>query len=376
VGGDGGTARREVAGRMAAAARAWLDALPGAQRGIAQRGRPRSGSPAEDDRQRWHYTPVDHGGLTFAAMGAHQRSLAMQLVATGPSAGGYVTVCTVMGLENVLDRIEQFPPVRGGERLRDPARYYLRVFGEPGSHAPWGWRLGGHHVSLNNLVVDDRVAAVTPNFLGANPASAPLLGGAALRPLGATEDLARELVRSLPRAARDRAVLLDRAPSDIVSGERPRLPGDGEVAHADEPADSRLDLRTVPVGLPGSDLDAGQRELLGRLLAAYTGRVPEGLCPTRTSTRCTSPGPGRWSRGARTTTGCRARACSSSGTTRRTTPTMRTRCGATPTATSGGTRSPSTAPSTTPPDRAVRPGTGVTHGAPVTSAHPCALPWR
>src|SRR3954469_24849115 len=214
--GDGGTARREVAGRMAAAARAWLDALPGAQRGIAQRGRPRSGSPAEDDRRRWHYTPVDHGGLTFAAMGAQQRSLAMQLVATGLSAAGYVTVCTVMGLENVLDRIEDFPPVRGGERLRDPSRYYLRVFGEPGSPAPWGWRLGGHHVSLNNLVVDGRVVAVTPSFLGANPAAAPLLGGASLRPLGAPEDLARELVRSPPPAARDRAVLLDRAPSDIV----------------------------------------------------------------------------------------------------------------------------------------------------------------
>jgi Protein of unknown function (DUF3500) len=277
MGADGGTASSEIAEHMAFAARAWLDALPGAQRGIAQRGRPRSGSPAEDDRQRWHYTPVDHGGLTFTAMGPEQRSLAMQLVATGLSTAGYVTVCTVMGLENVLDRLEGFPPVQGGDRLREPGRYYLRVFGEPGGAAPWGWRLGGHHVSLNNLVVDGRVAAVTPSFLGANPASAPLLAGGILRPLGATEDLARELVRSLSPAARDRAVLLDRAPSDIVSGERPRLPGAGEVVHADEPADRRLDLGTEPVGLPGSELDPGQRELLDRLLAAYTGRVPEGL---------------------------------------------------------------------------------------------------
>src|SRR5919107_2699775 len=112
---------------------------------------------------------------------------------------------------------EDFPPLRGGERLRDPGRYYLRVFGEPGGAAPWGWRLGGHHVSLNNLVVDGRVAAVTPNFLGANPAASPLLGDGTLRPLGPTEDLARELVRSLRPAARARAVLLDRAPSDIVS---------------------------------------------------------------------------------------------------------------------------------------------------------------
>src|SRR3954452_23560604 len=189
--GERAAAGREVAAHMGTAARAWLDSLPGAQRGIAQRGRPRSGSPAEDDRQRWHYTPVDHGGLTFSAMGPAQRSLAMQLIASGLSTAGYVTVCTVMGLENVLDGVEGFSPVRGGERLRDPGRYYLRVFGEPGGAAPWGWRLGGHHVSLNNLVVDDRVAAVTPNFLGANPASSPLLGDGSLRPLGTTEDLGR-----------------------------------------------------------------------------------------------------------------------------------------------------------------------------------------
>jgi hypothetical protein len=265
---------QDVATAMATAAGEWLDSLRGAERGVAQRGRPRSGSPAEDERQRWHYTPVDHGGLTLAAMTAEQRSLAMQLVATGLSTAGYVTVCTVMGLENVLDRVEGFRPVRGGERHRDPGRYYLRIFGEPGGGMPWGWRLGGHHVSLNNLVVDGRVRAVTPNFLGANPAASPLLGSGSLRPLGPTEDLARELVRSLPPAQQRRAVLLDRAPSDIVTGERPLLPRDREV-RSDE--DDRLDVGRRPAGLPGGELDGDRRELLRRLLDAYTGRVPDGL---------------------------------------------------------------------------------------------------
>ena len=306
---DDGTARREVAAQMATAARAWLGSLPGAQRGIAQRGRPRSGSPAEDDRQRWHYTPVDHGGLTFTAMGSEQRSLGMQLIATGVSTAGYVTVCTVMGLENVLDEVEAFPPVRGGERLRDPGRYYLRVFGEPGGTAPWGWRLGGHHVSLNNLVVDGRVAAVTPNFLGANPASAPLLAGGALRPLGATEDLARELVLSLSAKARDRAVLLDRAPSDLVTANRTRIePGDRVIpltgiwrasfpdpqeqtklqatsdaidaaAGYDDADHGALAYTAVPKGLPAVELDTAQREMLRLVLGTYLGRVPDGVSP-------------------------------------------------------------------------------------------------
>jgi hypothetical protein len=41
---------------------------------------------------------------------------------------------------------------------------------EPGGPAPWGWRFGGHHVSLNNLVVDTRVRAGDPCFIGANQA--------------------------------------------------------------------------------------------------------------------------------------------------------------------------------------------------------------
>ena len=253
-----------IASRMATAAAAWLGTLDEGRQRVARRAAPMSRASDEEDRRAWHYTPVDHGGLTLGAMDPEQQSLAMQLVASGLSAAGYVTVCTVMGLENVLDAREGFSPVHDGLRLRDPGRYYLRVFGDPGGPDPWGWRLGGHHVSLNNLVVDGRVAAVTPNFLGANPAASPLLGGGVLRPLGATEDLARELVRSLPPRARQRAVVADRAPADIVSGERPLLPPGADIG---------------PMGLPAGELDGDAHELLRRLVDAYTGRVPAGLVP-------------------------------------------------------------------------------------------------
>jgi Protein of unknown function (DUF3500) len=266
-----------VAGVMAAAAAGWLATLDDDQRAMAVRPGPEAGPDAEAERQRWYYTPVDHGGLPMSAQRPRQQSLAMRLVATGLSDAGYVTACTVMGLENVLDRDEGFPERRGRERLRDPGLYYLRVFGEPGGHAPWGWRFGGHHVSLNNLVVGGRVRAVTPCFLGANPAAAPLLGSAALRPLGGTEDLARELVRSLPPELAARAVLLDRPPSDIVSGNRPRLPEDGQREPG--PDGGRLPLTARPLGLPGAALDGRSRELLRALVAAHTGRVPAGLAP-------------------------------------------------------------------------------------------------
>ncbi len=62
----------------------------------------------------------------------------MQLVASGLSRAGYVSVATIMGLENVLDHTEGFTVSFGRERGRDPGMYFLRVFGEPGEHGGCG----------------------------------------------------------------------------------------------------------------------------------------------------------------------------------------------------------------------------------------------
>jgi hypothetical protein len=222
---------------------------------------------------------------------------------------GYVSVATVMGLENVLDRTEGFVVRFDRERGRDPAMYYLRVFGEPGGAAPWGWRFGGHHVSLNNLVVDGALVATTPCFLGADPATSPLLGGTVLRPLARVEDLARDLVRSLRPELADRAVLLPRAPSDLVTANRTSIAeGDrmipltgiwrGSFSDATEQAKlqalsdtiddasgyrdddhAALAYTTTPKGVPAAELDAEQRELLRALLATYLRRVPDEVSP-------------------------------------------------------------------------------------------------
>jgi hypothetical protein len=300
--------RTGVAGAMAAAALAWLSSLEPDQRAQAHWGPPED-EESEAERLRWYYTPTDHGGLPLGRQGPAQQSLAMQLLATGLSTAGYVTVCTVIGLENVLDQVEGFSVDWGRERGRDPGMYFLRVFGDPGPSGAWGWRFGGHHVSVNNLVVDGRVVATTPCFVGSDPASAPLLGGASLRPLGTAEDLARELMRSLPANLASRATLLDRAPSDIIGGNRTRLTEGDEMILLDrlfrgrfvEPhlvdriirmtdgaeaasgfngTDHRqLALTGQPKGLPATALDDAQREVLTALLTAYQGRVPDGLAP-------------------------------------------------------------------------------------------------
>ena len=181
-----------VAGRMAEAAAMLIELWDPGQRRIACRP-----FPDEAERRLWFYTPTDHGGLPLAAMGASQRRNVHRLVASGLSTPGYVTVAVIMGLDDILDQLEGWSVDFGRERGRDPLLYYITIFGEPGGDAPWGWRFGGHHVSLHYTIIGGEVVASTPNFLGADPADSPLLGPHLHRPLAAAEDLGRELFRAL-----------------------------------------------------------------------------------------------------------------------------------------------------------------------------------
>ncbi|MBL7501980.1 DUF3500 domain-containing protein [Frankia sp. CNm7] len=259
-------------------------------------------SRVEAERIRWFYTPTDHGGVALRELSPMQQSLAMQLLASGLTRPAYVTACAVLGLENVLDELEGWNVDWGRERGRDPGLYWVRVFGHP-SENTWGWRFGGHHLSVNLLLRDGRIAATTPSFLGADPATSPLLAGE-LRPLGGTEDLARALMTSLGKHERAQALLHPRAISDIVSGNRPRLgPGDqmmhmqdlfrgplpiprlvALVNRIDEVAETgagyaeadheRMALGLSPRGVAGRDLTTEQRDLLRGLITTYTDRAP------------------------------------------------------------------------------------------------------
>jgi hypothetical protein len=276
--------------------------------------------------------------LTIHQQRPAQQRAAMRLVSTG-----YVTVATIMGLENVLDYIEGFKASFNRDRGRDPGLYYLRVFGEPGEQGLWGWRFGGHHISLNNLIVDGVLVATTPCFLGANPATSPLLGGAVNRPLARVEDLGRDLVRSLRPQLAARAILLPKAPSDFVtinltylsSGNRVipfaamyrderfsdpleeaklqslanAISAHTDLSDADQEAVAYSSPRAyrLPNSMPSSESSCGPS-----LPPTWTGRRRGPPRYTVTTTRrlwmpCTSPGLDRRALASRTITGYRAR---------------------------------------------------------------------
>lgn len=291
---------RDLASRMAECASALLDSMSTAQRSVAS-----WEFPSDEERHRWFYTPTDHGGLTLHDMRPAQQRLTMQLLASGLSRAGFVTAATIMGLENILDELEGFKVGYGHERGRDPARYYLRIFGKPGDDC-WSWRFGGHHVSVHHTIIDGELRAFTPCFFGADPATSPMLGSHHLRPLAACTDLAFELMRSLGDEQRSKAILSPVPPIDLVGANRTLLnEGDAplrlnqiwrneftgelyemferfqdseeaKVGLTSEMVDA-LRFTTTPKGLAAADMSDAQHEILRMLLESYVQRMPDHI---------------------------------------------------------------------------------------------------
>ncbi len=160
--------------------------------------------------------------------------------------------------ETVLGPLEE-EPGRVTFR-RDPLLYSWTIFGDPGSDAePWGWRVEGHHVSLHYSVWGDRVLSVTPFFFVANPAVVRKGPKQGLRILGASQEIALDLMDSLDTGQKSRAMIYDEAPADIITfnSSRASLPKEE--------------------GLPATAMSGTQREMLMSLASEYVSRIRSDL---------------------------------------------------------------------------------------------------
>ena len=202
------------------------------------------------ERENWNFIPKARKGLPVKEMTQPQRLLAQALLASGLSSRGYEKAVTIMSLEEVLGKLEEG---KTGTPVRDAENYFVSVFGEPDSEKPWGWRVEGHHLSLNFASEAGAVVSMTPSFFGSNPAE--VLDGPrkGLRILAEEEDLGRELIKSLNDDQKKEAVILPEAPKEIIN-----VPGRND--------------RTNPEGLPAFKLTAEQSALLTKLIKTYLNR--------------------------------------------------------------------------------------------------------
>lgn len=241
---------RDVAARATDACLGLLESLSTRERALAT-------FPFDDtERKSWHYVPQPRSGLPLNQMGATARTRLRDLLGTVLSPGGSGTVEAIIEHEVILGAMER--AAGGSGHARDPGLYFLSVFGDVGG-AAWGWRFEGHHLSMHFTLVDGNFIAALPSFFGANPAEVRSGPDKGLRILAPLEDRARVLLGGLQPDQRERAMLSDRAPADIITSN-----------------DRSLSLRR-PEGLPGASLAGHQREHLIALLEAYSGRLQPRL---------------------------------------------------------------------------------------------------
>ena len=209
---------------------------------------------ADAERLNWHYVPRGRRGVPLKDMPAPARAAAHELMKSGLSTVGYTKATNVIRLEDVLRQIETF-----GGLMRDAEKYYVTVFGTPTRTTPWGWRVEGHHLSLNFTLVPDRSMAMTPIFFGANPATVKSGAHAGLRTLAEEQDLGLALARSVAPSLQSRFVIAADTPGDIVTG-----PGRGDSLER-------------PAGVALGELTADQRELAARLIQVYVRTMSQDV---------------------------------------------------------------------------------------------------
>lgn len=249
----GALAKAGPEGAMADAARKFLACLSPENRAKALF------AFADAERLNWHFIPRERKGLPLKEMNEAERMAAAQLLRSSLSADGYETAETIRSLEKVLRFIEK-------SDRRDSELYFFSIFGAPGGAGHWGWRIEGHHLSLNWTIASGRLAS-TPQFFGANPAEvrvdAPGGPKRGTRALGPEEDLARALLDSLSEEQKKQAIVGTTAPADIFT--------------AAEKTARRLDDSGVTYG----SLTREQKGLMQNLVTHYARKAPDHVASDR-----------------------------------------------------------------------------------------------
>ncbi|CAN5192012.1 DUF3500 domain-containing protein [soil metagenome] len=215
-----------------------------------------------DDAHRttWFFTPQQdkdkkptRKGVRREELTRTQEEAAFALLKTGLSDAGFEQARTIMENEEILHKHEGDK----GTNVRSPGWYFFSIFGEPGAKGTWGWRLEGHHLSVNFTLKDGEVVGASPVLFGTNPAEFKDGPDKGKRTLANVEDVALDLIKSL---------------SFMQVKEAMQAKPFGEIKEKQATADVG-----EPVGISWDKLSDKQQAKLIKLVDAYATRLPADL---------------------------------------------------------------------------------------------------
>ena len=217
----------------------------------------------DGERIFWHHPPLNQIGVSLKEMNQEQRGLAYTLLASGLTNQAYKMARLIMDNELLLretDRQSRDGPAKwplppGYMLERDPEYYFFTIFGEPGDEGPWSWRVQGHHISLNFSLFKGEVVGTTPFHFGSSPAEVGEGPKKGQRILSVSEDMALDLMGSLDKAQRAKAIVNEECPWELLTYNSSRA-----VFMPNE-------------GLPAANMDATQKGMLTALITDYISRV-------------------------------------------------------------------------------------------------------
>lgn len=227
-----------------------------------------------EERFSWDFGPLQdlktrkytRKGLPLEEMTENQKATAFDLLKAGTSALGFETATAIIDLELMLLAQEG----EDGEMIRNPGWYFFTIFGMPSETDKWGWRMEGHHLSLNFTLDGVHVIASTPCFLGVNPAQVKEGPNTGKRFFPQMEDYARELFKSFNA---EQQALAHQAKHFDDPGENPKI----ENAPMRYQPRTKKPLVGSPVGISGAQMTEAQKDMLHELIKSYVQYLSSDL---------------------------------------------------------------------------------------------------
>jgi len=212
---------------------------------------------ADADRTDWNNLPINEyprKGIPFTDMNDTQKQAAHALLRAGLSDLGYLKINWLFWNDQRRreDRKNANNPTW---KYYGHNNFWLTIFSNPSTSEPWGWQLEGHHLSVNVTFKDGQVA-MTPLFLGADPAIVPDGPYAGLQVLKVETNAGWEILQSMDKKQQAEATIADQPYADILTRS-------GQEAHT-----SKME------GIAYTALDARQQALVMDIIEQYVGTFP------------------------------------------------------------------------------------------------------